>query len=75
MEHKLIIVEFVNGILRKVLGLFRVHAELGAELIPSHIVMALVSTLIILVFFKLTVKNLSIFPENRHIGGLLSPGL
>ncbi|MCK5004265.1 MAG: F0F1 ATP synthase subunit A [Candidatus Aminicenantes bacterium] len=62
MEHKLVIVEFVNGILRKILGLFGNHVEPGIDIIPSHIVLALIATLIIIVFFKLTVKNLSIFP-------------
>ena len=62
MEHKLIIVEFVNGILRKILGLFGIHFEHGVEIIPSHIVLAIIATLIIIIFFKLTVKNLSVFP-------------
>ncbi len=62
MEHKLVIVEFVNGILRKILGLFGMHTDQGTEIIQSHILMALIATLIIIVFFKLTVKNLSLFP-------------
>ena len=61
MEHRLVIVEFVNGILRKILGLFGKHIDPGIDVIPSHIILALIATLIIIIFFKLTVKNLSIF--------------
>jgi F-type H+-transporting ATPase subunit a len=61
-EHKLVMVEFVNGFLRWVLGIFGVEGLEGKEILPSHIVMALLITAIIILFFKLTVKkeNLSV---------------
>ncbi len=62
MEHKLVIVEFVNGILRSVFGIFGMHVEHGREILPTHIVLSILITIFIIVFFKLAVKNLSIFP-------------
>lgn len=56
-EHKLVIVEFINNFLRWVLGIFGVEGLEGKEIIPSHIVMALLVTVAIILFFKLTVKK------------------
>jgi F-type H+-transporting ATPase subunit a len=62
VEHKFVIAEWINGFLRWFLGLLNVHVEHGKDIIPSHIVFAIIATLILIVFFKLVVKNLSIFP-------------
>jgi len=62
MEHKLVIVELINGILRKIFGLLGMHIDHGKEIVPTHMVLAILATLLIILFFKLTVKNLSIFP-------------
>lgn len=62
MEHKLLLVEFVNSILRKILGLFNITVSEGKDIIPGHVVMALIVMILIIVFFKLVVKNLSLVP-------------
>ncbi len=61
-EHKLFIVEGINKFLNWFLSLF-IQIEKGREIIPAHIIMALLTTLLIIIFFKLTVKNLSLFPS------------
>jgi F-type H+-transporting ATPase subunit a len=63
MEHKLIISEWVNKFLHWLLALVGVDTKPGHDVIPGHVVMALIVTLIIVVFFKLTVKNLSMLPS------------
>jgi len=65
-EHKFILVELVNGFFRWVSGLVGLTVEPGREIIPSYIVMAAAATLIIIVFFKLTVKNLHLFPSRMQ---------
>ncbi|MCP5051976.1 MAG: F0F1 ATP synthase subunit A [bacterium] len=62
MEHKFIIVEWINAFLRWMLGLVGMHVEEGHYVIPSHIVMALFVTVILILFFSWATKNLSIFP-------------
>ncbi len=62
MEHNLLLVEFVNNLLKKVLGLFNISVQSGKELIPSHVVMALIVMFVVILFFKLTVKDLSLIP-------------
>ncbi len=62
IEHKFIIVELINDFLRWLLGLMNVHVEHGKYVIPGHIIMAIIATVVLIVFFKLAVKNLSIFP-------------
>ena len=61
-EHKFIIVELINGFLRWLLGIFGATVEQGKDIIPSHLLMAVIVTVVIIIFFKLSVKNLSIFP-------------
>jgi len=56
-EHKLIIVEWINGFLRWVLGIFGVEGLEGKEILPTHIVMALLITAVLILFFKVTVKK------------------
>ena len=62
MEHKLLLVELVNSILRKILGIFNLTVPEGKDIIPGHVVMALIVMILIIVFFKLVVKNLSLIP-------------
>jgi F-type H+-transporting ATPase subunit a len=59
-EHKLIIVELINSFLRWAGGLIGINVGDG---LPSHIVMAFIASALIILFFKLTVKNLSRFPR------------
>lgn len=66
VEHKFVIVELVNGFLRWLLGLVGVKVAPGAYVLPTHLVMAFIITIFLIVFFKLTVKNLSIFPSKMQ---------
>ena len=58
--HKFLLVDLVNGIINMILGLFGKVPE--HDIVPPHVVFAFLATLMIMVFFKLAVKNLSIFP-------------
>lgn len=60
VEHKFVIVDLLNGFIQWLFGLIGVH--LPANAIPKHVVFAVLATVIIILFFKLTVKNLSMFP-------------
>lgn len=62
MEHKLLIVELFNNLLRWILGIFSINVAEGKEIIPTHLILAILVSAIIIIFFKLAVKNLSIFP-------------
>lgn len=59
-EHKFLIVEWINGFLRWVAGLLGFTVDKHHDLIPTHLVMALIVTALIIVFFKMTVKQLSV---------------
>lgn len=61
-EHRLIIVELVNNLVKWLLSLVGIGFNPHKDIIPTHIVMALLVTAIIIFFFKLSVKNLSMFP-------------
>jgi len=61
MEHNPLIAVLVNRLIRFVaqaLG-FRLHGDP----LPAHLIMALIVTIILVIFFKLTVRNLSLFPK------------
>jgi len=60
MEHELFLSVFVNRILKSLLAKVGVHLQ--HDLIPSHLLMALIATAIIVVFFKLSVRNLGLIP-------------
>ncbi|MDY0296369.1 MAG: F0F1 ATP synthase subunit A [Acidobacteriota bacterium] len=61
-EHKLIIVDWVNGLLRGLLGLFGIHPE-NHDLIPSHVVMALLVTALLITLFRLGSRRFELFPS------------
>jgi F-type H+-transporting ATPase subunit a len=61
-EHKLVIVDTINNIFVWILSHIGIAIKKGSEIIPSHVVMAVIATLIVIIFFKLTVKNLGLFP-------------
>lgn len=67
MEHKLIIVSWINGFLTWFLNIIGIHVSHGKEIIPSHLVMSFIVTVIILLFFRLTVKNLTLFPGKMQL--------
>ncbi|MCU0235875.1 MAG: F0F1 ATP synthase subunit A [Acidobacteria bacterium] len=64
MEHNPLFAVWINGLLRSVAGLagIRVHGDP----LPAHVIMAFIATLALVLFFKLTVKNLSLFPARMQ---------
>jgi len=56
MEHKLVIVEWINKLLSTVFGV-------SENFISPHIVMTGIVTILILVFFKFSTKKISMFPS------------
>jgi F-type H+-transporting ATPase subunit a len=65
-EHKLVIVDAINNFFSWMLSNIGITIKKGSTIIPSHIVMAIIATLIVIVFFKLTVKNLKLFPDKMQ---------
>ncbi|MEI6613901.1 MAG: F0F1 ATP synthase subunit A [Chrysiogenales bacterium] len=64
MEHNPLVAGLINRLIRFIahaLG-FRLHADP----IPAHLIMALIVTVILVIFFKLTVRNLSLFPKKMQ---------
>lgn len=59
-EHKFVIVGWFNSFLKWLLAALGVHVDQSKELVPTHIVMALLVMIIILILFKSTVKKLSL---------------
>ena len=66
MEHKLIIVEYINKFLVWLLNIFGANIEVGKNILLTHVVMSIVVTVIIITFFKLTVKRPSLFPNKMQ---------
>ncbi len=58
-EHKLVIVKWFNKLLNKIFNL-------GESFLPAHIFMAGLVTILILVFFKYSAKNLSLYPKKMQ---------
>ena len=65
-EHKLIIVEWVNSLLKWLFSLLGIGFDPAKDILPGHVVMAVIVTAVIIVFFKLAVKNLSLFPQKMQ---------
>lgn len=63
-EHTFVIVELINGFLKWVFGLAGIDIGHG---IPNHVVFSFLVTVILIVFFKLAVKNLDIFPGKMQV--------
>jgi len=64
MEHNPLIAGLINRLLRFIAQAFGFH--LTADPLPAHLIMALIVTVILVIFFKLTVKNLSLFPKKMQ---------
>lgn len=64
-EHKFLIVQWVNGFLKWLFSSFGIRVYAGKDIIPAHIVMAFIVTAIIILLFKLAVKNLSVKKPNK----------
>jgi len=62
LDHKVLVVELINDFLQWLFSL------IGVSLvrIPNHLVMTVLVTLLIIVLFKLSVKNLSLFPNKAQ---------
>ncbi len=67
-EHKLVIVELINKLLKWLFSLMGIGFDKNKDLVPAHLVMAVIVTALIIVFFKLTVKvkNLDLFPSKMQ---------
>jgi len=60
MEHKPLIVELLNRLLAAAAKLVGLRPP--EDPLPAHLMMAVIVTVVLLLFFKLTVRNLSLFP-------------
>jgi F-type H+-transporting ATPase subunit a len=65
MEHNPLVAGLINGLIRSVAGLF--GFQLHGDPIPAHLIMAMIVTLVLILFFKLTVRNLSLFPKKMQV--------
>ncbi len=65
MEHKLFLVELFNRLLRSLLERIGLHVR--GDVIPPHLLMALLATLVLIAFFKMTVSHLSLFPGKLQV--------
>jgi F-type H+-transporting ATPase subunit a len=65
MEHNPLFAVWINWLLKSTAALagIRVHGDP----LPAHVIMAMIATLALALLFKLTVKNLSLFPEKMQI--------
>lgn len=59
-EHRFIIVDGLNKVIQWLFSLVNIH--IPDDFIPKHVVMAVLATLILILFFKYSVRNLSLFP-------------
>ena len=66
-EHKLIVVELFNGFLKWVFSLFGIGYDHSKDIVSTHLFMSLVVVVLIFLFFKLTVKNLSLYPGKMQM--------
>jgi len=64
MEHNPLFAVWINRLLKAAAALvgIRVHGDP----LPAHVIMAMIATLFLVIFFKLTVKNLSLFPAKMQ---------
>jgi len=65
MEHNPLVAGLINGLIRfiaRALG-FRLHGDP----LPAHLIMAMIVTVALVIFFKLTVRNLSLFPRKMQV--------
>ncbi len=65
-EHKLVIVEWLNGFLKWLFTILGIGFDKSHDIVPSYLVIAVLVTIILVVVFKLAVKNLSLFPGNMQ---------
>jgi F-type H+-transporting ATPase subunit a len=64
MEHNPLLAVWINQLLKAAAAMVGIHVH--GDPLPAHVIMAMIATLILVLFFKLTVKNLSIFPAKMQ---------
>ncbi len=64
MEHNPLFAVWINRLLKSAAALAGIHFH--GDPLPTHVIMAILATLLLVVFFKLTVKNLSLFPAGMQ---------
>jgi F-type H+-transporting ATPase subunit a len=64
MEHSPLIAVWINRLLASAAGLAGIR--LHGDPLPAHVIMAMIATLALVVFFRLTVRNLSLFPARMQ---------
>jgi F-type H+-transporting ATPase subunit a len=60
MEHNPLIAVWINRLLKAAASILGIR--LHGDPLPAHVIMAMIATLLLMIFFKLTAKNLSLFP-------------
>lgn len=63
IEHKLLWVSWINEAIKSILSLVGIHLQADQEPIPQYIMLALVTTLLILIFFRLATRVIRFFPS------------
>ena len=64
MEHNPLFAVWINRLLKSAAAL--VGIPVHGDPLPAHVIMAMIVTLALVVFFKLTVKNLTLFPAKMQ---------
>jgi len=64
MEHNPLFAVWINRLLKSIAAAAGFHFH--GDPLPAHVIMAMLATLLLVVFFKLTVRNLSLFPAKMQ---------
>jgi F-type H+-transporting ATPase subunit a len=64
MEHNPLFAVWINRLLKSAAAIAGIHFK--GDPLPAHVIMAMIVTLALVIFFKLTVKNLSLFPAKMQ---------
>jgi F-type H+-transporting ATPase subunit a len=64
MEHNPLFAVWINRMLKAAAALAGIHVQ--GDPLPAHVIMAMIVTLVLVVFFTLTVRNLSLFPAKMQ---------
>lgn len=65
-DHKVLVVEFVNWLIKAIFSLLGIGFDKHKDIVPGHLVMAVIVTLLIILFFKWAVKKPQLFPSNMQ---------
>jgi F-type H+-transporting ATPase subunit a len=64
VEHNPLVASLINRLVRFIAAIL--GFRLNADPLPAHLIMAMIVTVILVIFFKLTVRNLSLFPKKMQ---------